>query len=72
MINLYTKDNNIFKCNILFTFYENNKNFTVFLGKEEDVLASYYSLDEDKAFISPIMNDSDFDIVDREIERRLG
>ena len=72
MIDLYTKDNNIFKCDILFTFYENNRDFIVFLDKDEDVLASYYSLDNDKILISPITSDTDFDIVDREIERRLG
>lgn len=72
MIELHTKDNEIFKCDILFTFYENEKNFIVFLDDEEEILASYYDIDGDKLLISPIMNDDDFDIVDREIQRRIG
>ena len=57
---------------VLFTFYENDKNFIVFMDQDEEVLASYYDIDDDKLLISPIMSDDDFDIVDREIDRRIG
>ncbi|MEE3343152.1 MAG: hypothetical protein VZS44_03590 [Bacilli bacterium] len=72
MIELHTIDDEVFKCNILFTFYENNKNFIVFMDQDDDVLATYYDIDGDKLIISPITNDQDFDIVDREINRRIG
>ena len=72
MIELHTIDNEVFKCDLLFTFYENNKNFIVFMDQDEDVLASYYDIDDDKLLIFPIMSDEDFDIVDREIDRRIG
>ena len=72
MIELHTVDNEVFKCNILFTFYENNKNFIVFMDQEEDILATYYDVDDDKLIISPILSDEDFNIVDREINRRVG
>lgn len=72
MIELHTVDNEVFKCNILFTFYENDKNFIVFMDQEEEILATYYDVDDDKLLISPILSDEDFNIVDREIERRIG
>ena len=72
MVELHTMNNEVFKCNILFTFFENNKNFIVFMDQDEEVLATYYDIDDDKLMISPIMSDEDFDIVDREIDRRIG
>ena len=42
------------------------------MDQDEEVLASYYDIDDDKLLISPIMSDDDFDIVDREIDRRIG
>ena len=72
MIELHTRDNEVFKCDILFTFYENEKNFIVFMDEDDEVLASYYDIEDDKLMISPILSDEDFDIVDREIDRRVG
>ena len=72
MIELHTRDNDVFKCDILFTFYENEKNFIVFMDEDDEVLASYYDIEDDKLLISPILSDEDFDIVDREIDRRIG
>ncbi len=72
MIELHTVDNEVFRCNILFTFFENNKNFIVFMDQDEEILATYYDIDDDKLLISPILSDEDFDIVDREISRRIG
>ena len=72
MIELHTVDNEVFRCNILFTFFENNKNFIIFMDKDEEILATYYDIDDDKLLISPILSDEDFDIVDREISRRIG
>lgn len=71
MIDLYTNDNEVFKCDILFTFYENNKNFIVFMDQDEDILATYYDVVDDKLLITPIISDEDFEIVDREIDRRI-
>ncbi len=72
MIELHTVNNEVFKCNLLFTFYENNKNFIVFMDQDEEILATYYDIDDDKLMITPITSDEDFDIVDREIDRRIG
>lgn len=71
MFKVYDQNNSEINCKIIFTFSNNNKNFIVYYDEEEDILASYYTLDKDNAIISPITDDSDFDLVDKEIEKRM-
>lgn len=59
-----------YKCDFLFNFEYGNKNFIVYLDNEKDIMASFYEMEEGRIIISPIYEDSDFDIVDREIARR--
>lgn len=73
MIEIRDTYDNIIKCKILFTFYINHKNFIVYLDEEQNILASFYEkMDENTIKIYPIKNDDDFDIVDREINRRCS
>lgn len=68
MIQVYDKNNKKLECEILFTFSSNNKQFIVYMDKEDDILASYYKLETDKLIISPILDDEDYDIVDKYLE----
>lgn len=68
MIEIYDKNNKKLECEVLFTFEENNKQFIVYMDKEEDILSSYYKIEDDKLIITPIINDLDYDIVDKYLE----
>jgi hypothetical protein len=71
MIEIRDIDNNVIKCEVLFTFNNNDNNFIVYLDDKKNILASFYKkIDEDKIEIYPILEDKDFDIVDTEIKRR--
>lgn len=59
-----------YKCNFLFNFERDDKNFIVYSDNDDDILASFYEVSEGKIIISPIYDDNDFDIVDQEIARR--
>lgn len=71
MFKVYDKNNKEINCQIIFTFEKDNKNFIVYYDEENDILASYYKLEGDKAIITPITDDNDFDLVDKEIEKRM-
>lgn len=68
MIEIYDKNNKKLDCEILFTFEENNKQFIVYMDQEEDILSSYYEVEDDKLIITPIISDEDYDIVDKYLE----
>ena len=68
MIEVYDKYNKKLECEILFTFKDNNKQFIVYMDKEDDILASYYEIEDDKLIITPITSDLDYDIVDKYLE----
>lgn len=68
MIEIYDKNNKKLECEILFTFKDNNKQFIVYMDNEEDILSSYYDINDDKLIITPITSDEDFDIVDKYLE----
>lgn len=68
MIEVYNENNEKIKCEVLFTFKKDNKQFIVYMDKEEDILASYYKIDDNKLIITPITNDLDYDIVDKHLE----
>lgn len=72
MFNIYDINNKKIECEILFTFTKNNKNFIVYYDDEQEILASYYIINEDKTIISPITDDIDFDLVDEEINKRMN
>ena len=69
MIEIYNNNNQKIECEILFTFTKNNKSFIVYKDKEEDILASYYKIDEKNIIIEPILDDEDYSIVDEELEK---
>ena len=71
MFEIYDKNNKKLNCEVLFTFSKDNKNFIVYNDQDDDVLASYFEINNDKTIIYPITNDADFDIVNEEIEKRL-
>ena len=68
MIEIYDKNNKKLECEILFTFEDNNKQFIVYMDNEEDILSSYYEINDDKLIITPITSDLDYDIVDKYLE----
>ena len=68
MIEIYDKDNKKIECEILFTFEENNKQFIVYIDNEENILSSYYELKDNKLILTPILDDKDYDIVDKYLE----
>ena len=70
MFKVYDIDNKEIECELLFRFEKNNKNFIVYLDSDENILASYYEIRDDKLIISPINDEKDFDIVDEEITKR--
>ena len=69
MIQVYDVNNQLIKCELLFTFTKGNKNFIVYKDKEDDILASYYKKVDDKLVIMPIVDESDYDLVDVELEK---
>lgn len=68
MIQVYDKNNKKLECEILFTFSSNNKQFIVYMDNEEDILSSYYEINDDKIIITPITSDLDYDMVDKYLE----
>ena len=68
MIEVYDKNNKKLECEILFTFKDNNKQFIVYMDNEEDILSSYYEIKDDNIIITPIINDLDYDLVDKYLE----
>lgn len=71
MFKVYDQNNKPINCEIIFTFQNNSKNFIVYRDDEDDILASYYTPVGEKAIITPITDDNDFDLVDKEIEKRM-
>lgn len=69
MIEVYDINNQKIKCELLFTFEKNNKNFIVYKDSEDEILASYYKKEEDKLIIMPITDEQDYDLVDIELEK---
>ena len=68
MIEIYDNNKNKFNCEILFTFDDNNKSFIVYEDEEDNILASYYKIEDDKMIITPITDDKDYDIVDKKLQ----
>lgn len=68
MIEVYNENNEKIKCEVLFTFKDNNKQFIVYMDNEDDILSSYYKVEDDKLIIMPIISDKDYDIVDKHLE----
>lgn len=69
MIEIYNNNNEKVKCELLFTFEKNNKRFVIYQDEEDEILASYYIIKNDKMIIMPITDDKDYDIVDIELEK---
>lgn len=69
MIEVFDINNQLIKCELLFTFEKNNKKIIVYKDKEDDILASYYKKLGDKLIIMPITEDEDYDLVDIELEK---
>ena len=68
MIEIYDDNKNKFNCEILFTFDDYNKSFIVYEDEEDNILASYYKIEDDKMIITPITDDKDYDIVDKKLQ----
>lgn len=69
MIDIYDIDNNVIKCELLFTFCNGDKKFVVYKDKDEEILASFYKEENNKIIIEPIIDDYYYDIVDQELEK---
>lgn len=68
MIEVYNENNEKIKCEVLFTFKKDNKQFIVYMDNEDDILTSYYKIDDNKLIITPITKEEDYDIVDKHLE----
>ena len=69
MIEIYDTNNKQIKCEFLFTFTKDNKNFVVYKDQEDDILSSYYKEEDNKLIIMPITDEEDYDLVDIEIAK---
>ena len=67
MIEIYDNNKKI-NSEILFTFDDYNKSFIVYEDEEDNILASYYKIEDDKMIITPITDDKDYDIVDKKLQ----
>lgn len=72
MFDIFDINGNRIECRVLFTFNHDNKNFIVYINDTEDVMASFYKIENEKMIITPITDDKDFDIVDDEILKRCS
>jgi len=69
MIEVYDINNKVIKCELLFTFEKNNKNFIVYMDSDDNILSSYYKNENGKFIIMPIDDEEDYDLVDAELEK---
>lgn len=69
MIEVYDINNKVIKCELLFTFEKNNKNFIVYMDSDDNILSSYYKKLDGKFIIMPIDDEEDYDLVDAELEK---
>lgn len=67
------------KCDILFTFIENNKNYIIYTDNELDengdpeILAAIYTIDENNnLLLEDIETDAEWDMVDQKINERFN
>lgn len=66
------------KCDILFTFENNKKNYVVYTDNTTDeegelvVLASLYTLEDDNIILEEIKTDAEWDLVDEKLEEKYN
>lgn len=66
------------KCDILFTFENDNKNYVVYTDNTTDeeeelvVLASLYTLEDDNIILEEIKTDAEWDLVDEKLEEKYN
>lgn len=64
------KDNKKVKCNVLFTFNNNNINYIVYKDDTNQIFASRFIIENNIPILKPIENNSEWDIIDKEIGDR--
>lgn len=75
---IMSDDGQEIKCDILFTFEENNKNYIVYTDNELDedgypeILASTYTLDGTSITLGEIETDEEWDMIDRKLDERYN
>lgn len=69
MVEVYDINNQVKKCEVLFTFEKDNKKFIVYKDKDEEILASFYKEINKNLILIPITEDKDYDLVDEELEK---
>ena len=75
---IMSNDGQEIKCDILFTFEENNKNYIVYTDNELDedgypeILASTYTLDGTSITLGEIETDEEWDMIDRKLDERYN
>ncbi|MDD4733928.1 MAG: DUF1292 domain-containing protein [Bacilli bacterium] len=66
------------KCDILFTFENDNKNYVVYTDNTTDeegelvILASLYTLEDDNIILEEIKTDAEWDLVDEKLEEKYN
>lgn len=58
------------KLNVLFIFENNNKQYVVYKDSLDEICASILGTDGDDIAFYPINTDAEWDLVERELERR--
>lgn len=58
------------KLNVLFIFENNNKQYVVYKDSLDEICASILGTDGDDIAFYPINTDEEWDLVERELERR--
>ena len=69
MVEVYDVNNNRIKCEVLFTFKNNDRDFVVYMDMDDEILSSYYKEVDGKFVIEPIIDEDDYEIVDIELEK---
>ena len=68
--NYINEEGNIIKYLIVDKFNFNNKNYILYKEiDKDDLYASYYEIINNSIKIMPILNDEDYDVVDKYLER---
>ena len=58
------------KLNVLFIFENNNKQYVVYKDSLDEISASILGTDNEDIAFNPINTDEEWDLVERELERR--
>lgn len=69
MFSVLDQNNHKIQCEILFMFSRNQKNYIVYQDQHQNILSSFYQIQQNNIYLFPIISDEDFNIVEEELRR---